>query len=551
MDIQHPLHMSYNPDHPWPAAPTLRMELHYQERIVRCYKDRPESVDELLRQAAADAPGSEAVVDGQRRYTYMELDTAADAIALGLRARGIEPGQRVALLLSNRLEFVECLFGIIRMGAIAVPLNVREQRFELQSILRHAEARVLIHEAELRDRLPSIEEVPSLVHRIAVGGPSPGSEPLESLCVLNGKPAAPLREDDTAVIVYTSGTTGRPKGVMLTHVSIITSAMNYELCWGLNGRDRTIMAVPANNVTGLVAVLFTMVRACGATIMLRDFKAARFLELAASERMTYAILVPTMYNLFLLQTDFADYDLSHWRVGAYGGALMPVQTIERLATRLPHVQLLNVYGSTETTGPATVSPLNTGRLRPDTVGHPVPSAQVVVVDDRGVEVPNGKSGEVLIAGANVAAGYWKDVEATRSAFVGGYWRSGDVGSLTLDGYLKILDRTKDQINRGGYKVYSAEVEEVLMRHPAVIDAAVIPTSDFVLGEKTHAVVHVGGGSVSAVELKSFCAERLSDYKVPDFVTLVHQPLPRSDNGKILKRRIDDWIRSVAPSGESP
>lgn len=543
--------MLYNPKHQlWPASPPMRLELHYQERIVRCYSDQPGSVDELLRQAAADAPNSEAVVDEQRRCNYMELDMAADAIALGLLARGVAAGDRVALLLSNRLEFVECLFGIIRMGAIAVPLNVRERRFELQSILQHAEAKVLIHEANLRDRLPSTEEVPTLTHRIAVGGASPGSEPFDSLYALNGKPAAPLRKDDTAVIVYTSGTTGRPKGVMLTHLSIVTSTINYELCWGLNGRDRSVMAVPANNVTGLVAVLFTMVRTCGATIMMRDFKAARFLELAASERMTYAILVPTMYNLFLLQTDFRDYDLRHWRIAAYGGALMPARTIETLAAALPHLQLLNAYGATETTSPATLSPLDTGPSRADTVGCPVPSAEVIVVDDRGCEVPTGKSGEVWIAGANVAVGYWKDIEATRSAFVGGYWRSGDIGSLTLDGYLKILDRRKDQINRGGYKVYSVEVESVLMQHSAVVEAVIIPTSDPVLGEKTHAIVHVDAESVTAVELKRFCAERLSDYKVPDFVTFVHQPFPRSDNGKILKRGIADWIKSLVKSDES-
>ncbi|HKQ82264.1 MAG TPA: class I adenylate-forming enzyme family protein [Steroidobacteraceae bacterium] len=526
------------------------MELHYQERVVRCYDNRPRSVDELLRQAAADAPTSEAVVDGPRRCNYVELDAAADAIALGLLARGVRPGERVALLLANRIEFVECLFGIIRMGAVAVPLNVREQRFELRSVLQHAEATVLIHEADLRDRLPSIDEVPSLIHRFAVGGSCAGSEPLDSLYALNGKPVAPLSEDETAVIVYTSGTTGRPKGAMLTHLSLVTSAMNYESCWGLDGRDRSIMTGPANNVTGLVANILTMVRACGATIMMREFKATRFLELAATERMTYALLVPTMYHLCLLQGNFSDYDLSRWRVGAYGGALMPVRTIERLATALPHVQLLNVYGSTETTSPATLSPLGTGRLRPDTVGRPVPSAEIIVVDERGIEVTNGKSGEVWIAGANVAVGYWKDAEATRSAFVGGYWRSGDIGTFTADGYLKILDRSKDLINRGGYKVHSTELEQVLMQHTAVIEAAVIPASDPVLGEKTHAVVQVGGRSVSAVELKSFCADRLSDYKVPDFVTFVHQPLPRSNNGKILKRGLGDWVRSLAQSGEA-
>jgi acyl-CoA synthetase (AMP-forming)/AMP-acid ligase II len=280
-----------------------------------------------------------------------------------------------------------------------------------------------------------------------------------------------------------------------------------------------------------------MVKAGGTTIFQTAFKAPDFLALAAKERMTYTLMVPAMYNLCLLQASFDDYDLSAWRVGGYGGSPMPIATVRRLAEKLPRLRLSNIYGSTETTSPSTITPPGEVEARIDAVGKPVPCCDIRIVDDDGREVPAGESGEVWIAGGHVGAGYWNNAEATRANFTAGYWHSGDIGAMTADGYLKILDRKKDMINRAGYKVYSAEVEDVLCHHPGIGEAAVVAEPDPVLGEKSHAFVLPRNGSLTVEEVRAFCRERLSDYKIPDFVTFVDQPLPRNANGKILKRAL--------------
>jgi len=208
-----------------------------------------------------------------------------------------------------------------------------------------------------------------------------------------------------------------------------------------------------------------------------------------------------------------------------------------LAEKLPNLQLSNIYGSTETTSPSTITPLGMVEAKIDCVGQPVPCCDIKIVDDDGIEVPRGASGEIWIAGGHVGAGYWNNPVATAANFTAGYWHSGDIGCMTDDGYIKVLDRKKDMINRAGYKVYSAEVEDVLAHHPQVGEAAVVAEPDPVLGEKTHAFVLVKEGTLTADDIKLFCRERLSDYKVPDFVTFVDQPLPRNANGKILKRAL--------------
>jgi acyl-CoA synthetase (AMP-forming)/AMP-acid ligase II len=380
--------------------------------------------------------------------------------------------------------------------------------------------------------------VPTLVHTFSVGGDAPGAESFDRR--LEDRPPIPpvaVDEEATAVILYTSGTTGKPKGAMLTQMSMVISALHYQSCWGLHAGDRALMAVPATHVTGLVAILLTMVRAGGTVIFQRVFKAADFLALAASERITYTLMVPAMYNLCLLQASFADYDLSAWRVGGYGGSPMPIATVRKLAEKLPGLFLVNAYGSTETTSPSTLTPPGEAEARIDTVGRPVPCCEIRIMDDDGHEVSPGESGEIWIKGGQVSRGYWGNPEATRANFTAGFWHSGDIGALTADGYLRVLDRKKDMINRAGYKVYSAEVEDVLAHHPLIGEAAVVAEPDPVLGEKTHAFILPTDGLLTADAVKAYCRERLSDYKVPDFVTFVDQPLPRNANGKILKRSL--------------
>lgn len=217
---------------------------------------------------------------------------------------------------------------------------------------------------------------------------------------------------------------------------------------------------------------------------------------------------------------------------------MPVATIEMLAEKLPHLQLLNAYGATETTSPSTIMPWTRWRDHFDSVGITVPCGEIKIVDDVGSELPRGSAGELWIAGPMVVPGYWQRPEANRSEFVSGFWRSGDIGSMDTDGFVRVFDRKKDMINRGGFKVFSAEVENVIVGLEGVLECAIIGRNDPVLGQRVHAIVVVADEScLSPDSVKDFCSQRLADYKVPETVTLCTAPLPRNANGKVLKARL--------------
>ncbi|MEO6025134.1 MAG: class I adenylate-forming enzyme family protein [Burkholderiales bacterium] len=521
-----------------PLEYAMRYEAHFGSRVVRCFQHRPASVDELFRSALTRFPDHDVIVASSgERWSYRKLDEAVSRVAAGFVARGLQPGDRIALLVGNDPAFVIALLAAARLNAITVPLNIREQTPELEFALNQCGAKMLVHEANLAERLPQPSALPGLQYRFAVNGDCADSESF--LALLKSESAqtisAASNEEDVAVILYTSGTTGKPKGATLTHLNIVHSVMHYDLCMAIRPGNRSLLAVPASHVTGLVAIILQMIRCGGCIVMLREFKAKACLELMAKERITHSIMVPAMYNLFLLQPDFDGYDLSAFRCGGYGGAPMPQATIAALAKKLPNLVLINAYGSTETTSPSTMMPLGLGASHSDSVGQVVPCGDVRVMDNLGHEVPRGESGELWIGGPMVVPGYWMNPEATQKSFCAGYWKSGDIGSIDADGFVRIHDRIKDMINRGGYKIYSAEVENVMSHHPLVIESAVIPVPDPVLGEKVQAVVVRRNSSLTVDALRNFCAEHLSDYKVPDFFVLRDEPLPRNANGKILKR----------------
>jgi len=325
---------------------------------------------------------------------------------------------------------------------------------------------------------------------------------------------------------------------VLTHLGAVHSVLHYQYALKLREADIAALAAPASHVTGLVAILLPMLRVAGTTIMLSTFKADAFLDVMARERVNYTLLVPAMYNLCLRTPGFATRDLAAWRVGGYGGAPMPVAVIERLAEALPGLALSNIYGATETTSPTSVLAPSEAIARADTVGRPLPCADVLVVDDRGCEVAPGERGELLIGGPMTVPGYWDDVAANASSFVAGYWKSGDVGSIDADGYLRIHDRMKDVVNRGGYKVYSVEVENVIAQCPGVIECAVLGYPDSVLGERVAAFIRMDeAAEPSQQAIRQFCAIGLSDYKVPEAIVFLSEPLPRNANGKVLKANL--------------
>lgn len=525
----------------------MRYEAHFRDRVFRCYAQRPASVMAMFAEAVAAAPDGDALVCQEQRLSYRELSRQVDRVAANLAARGAQSGERVGVLVGNSNEFVIGVLGALRLGAIAVPLSIREQREGIGYVLEHCGASVLIHDAELATKVPAAEVVPALRHRFVVGGAVAGAEPFAALLSDDAPtpPPAVVSEEDTAIILYTSGTTGRPKGAMLTHLNLVHSVMHFEQSMDLRPGERSIMAVPGSHVTGLVANLLTMVRVAGCTIIMRSFDVHEYLRLAAEEGATHTIMVPAMYNLCLLRGDFAKLDLSRWRIGGFGGAPMPEATIARLREQLPNLQLINAYGATETTSPTTVMPADATAKYPDSVGRPVAGGDLRLMDDYGREVAPGETGELWIAGPMVVPGYWNNPQATADNFTGGYWRSGDVGSIDAQGFVRLFDRKKDMIIRGGYNIYSVELENVLQGLAGVAECGVVGRPDPVLGEKIHVFICASDPALTADDVKRYCAERLADYKIPDFVTIQAESLPRNANGKLIKRA----LREQAAAGE--
>jgi O-succinylbenzoic acid--CoA ligase len=530
--------------HHWWAdspLPSVRNEAHYGDRIVRCFAQRVGSFYELLSSTVAKHGENEALICGPNRVKWRTVANEVARAAGGLTKAGVGRGDRVAMFMSNREEFVVLLFAIQQLGAIAVPIGTREQREGLSWVLGQSGAKMICLDADLVDRLPTRPETPSLEIVVLCGtGDASGGGMLAYRDLVSASPCtavAQVDEEDVAVILYTSGTTGRPKGAMLTHLNIVHSTQHFVSCMDLTFKDRSMLAVPASHVTGLIANVAAMVAAGGALIIVPAFKAIDFLALAAKERVTHTLMVPAMYNLLLLEPEFSGYDLSAWRIGGYGGAPMPVASIDALAQRLPGLTLLNAYGATETTSPTTMMPPGLTRQYAYSVGVPLPCAEVLVVNDGGQQVLPGDIGEIWISGPMVVRGYWENPDASAREFTAGWWHSGDLGSIDADGFVRVLDRKKDMLNRGGYKIFSLEVENTLMQLNGVIEVGIVGKPCPVLGERVHAFIYAKPGTVTLEVVRAHCADRLADYKTPESITLVDTPLPRNANGKLLKREL--------------
>jgi O-succinylbenzoic acid--CoA ligase len=538
--------MNHWQDYPVPAMSKKAL---FGDRIVPCFVNRPASFHELVERSLVRRPQSEALVCGSQRWTYAQCNGVAGRLAAGFQTAGVRAGDRVVMFIDNRAEFVFVLLALQRLGAVAVPVGVREQRPGLAYIARQCGALAIVSVAALAERIPQGEDAPALRLRVSIGpAPEPGWLTLDDW--LTGSAAAPVphagAETEVAVILYTSGTTGHPKGAMLTHLNIAHSAIHYQACMKLGPQDRSALAVPASHVTGLIAVIASMLHVGGTIVVVPEFRADSFVALLQDERITHTLMVPAMYNLCLLHPTFAGAKLDAWRIGGYGGAPMPMATIEALAQRLPGLTLLNAYGATETTSPTTMMPMGDTASHADSVGVTLPAARVLIMDEQGAELPPGEVGEIWIGGPMVVPGYWDNPQATASSFTAGYWHSGDLGWVDAQGYVRVNDRKKDMINRGGYKIYSIEVENVLMAYPGVLEAAIIARPCPVLGERVHAVVYGSGLLPDDEALRRHCAQRLADYKVPETITWSATPLPRNANGKVMKRLLRDAAAGANP-----
>jgi long-chain acyl-CoA synthetase len=511
----------------------------------------------ILEQHTRRRPHAEAVVCGDRRLTYAELNAWANQVANALAVSGIGRGDHVALLCPNLPYFPAIYFGILKAGATVVPLNVLLKPREIAYHLRDSDAKAFFC-FQGTPELPmgeaakaAVAVVPSCKSLIILPSPLlPADADPDTIAFprfIAGQPSTfqtfDTGPDDTAVILYTSGTTGQPKGAELTHLNMVVNGMvSAELCAGSadeNGRHATAVTLPLFHATAQTAQMLAFLHLGGTLVLLPRFDPQALLAAMTAERVTHWVGVPTMYWTLLKHAREQNVDTSRvastLRLAVSGGAPMPVELMADFE-RTFGVRIIEGYGLSETAPVASFNHLDRPS-KPGTVGQPLFAVEIMVVDDKDEPVETGQPGEVVIRGHNVMKGYYKQPDATAEALRNGWFHTGDIGILDAEGYLRIVDRKKDMILRGGFNVYPRELEEVMLTHPDVSLVAVVGVPDDRLGEEVKAfVVKQPGSSMSEDDLRDWCKEQFAAYKYPRLIEF-RTDLPTSATGKILKREL--------------
>ncbi|MFC6886877.1 MULTISPECIES: long-chain-fatty-acid--CoA ligase [Actinomadura] len=501
----------------------------------------------VLRDRAERHPDRVAFVAGDTAITYRDFDRRADQAAAALAAAGVGHGDRVAILDKNSLEYAEQLFGAARIGAVQVPVNYRLAPDEVAYIVNNAQARVFLVGPEFVPVLDAIAgKLEHTAHLIVIGGEGHAyRDYAEWLAPHEGAPRLDDDAFDTSdvfVQLYSSGTTGLPKGVMLTHDNFASVLPLTNDRWGLTAESVLMVAMPMYHVAGnalTVCVVFDGITG----VITREPDPVAIAREIERHRVTHTFLVPALLQFMRLVPEVAEADMSSLRLLLYGASPISEDVLRGAMEMLPGTGFMQVYGLTETTGAITMLPVedhdpdgpNAHRIR--SAGLPNPSCALRIADPATLdELPAGEVGEILCRTPQNMKGYWGMPDATASALLpGGWFRTGDAGYLDEDGYLYIHDRVKDMIISGGENIYPAEVENVLMDHPAVTDCAVIGVPDDRWGETPKAIV-VLAGDVSDADLIGYCRERLAHFKCPTSVER-RDAIPRNPTGKILKREL--------------
>jgi long-chain acyl-CoA synthetase len=495
----------------------------------------------MVAESARRAPGKPAVILGETKVSYAQLDAQSDRVAASLTAAGLAPGDRVGLQLPNIPQFVIAYFGILKAGGVVVPMNVLLKAAEIEFQLRDSGARALITFGGCLDEAAKAAASAAVGSLYVAAGTAPlvAGVPFDTL--LGGDPPGPqlaVRSPaDPAVIIYTSGTTGVPKGAVLSHVTLYMNADIPGRLFEFRADDVVVVALPLFHIFGLSSIMNTCVLLGGTMSLVPRFEAAAVLDVVQRDRATVFEGVPTMYVALLQAPGLASYDLSSLRVAISGGAPIPAEIIDSFERRFG-VTILEGYGLSETASTTTFN-VSAAERKIYSVGKPIWGVSVQVWDSQGRPLPPGAEhvGEIVVRGPNVMTGYHNNPEATAEAFAGGWFHTGDLGYFDDDGFLFIVDRIKDLIIRGGYNVYPREVEEAIYTHPAVAEAAVIGIPDATMGEEVHAIVAIQAGqSVTEGELIDFVRQRVAAYKYPRTVEF-RDSLPKGATGKILKKEL--------------
>jgi long-chain acyl-CoA synthetase len=488
---------------------------------------------ENLTTTAGREPDRSALRLDEAQTTYAQLDEASARVAGLLRARGVEPGDRVGIMLPNVPYFAVCYYGVLRAGGTVVPMNVLLKAREVSFYLGDPEAKVCFAWHDFADQAEA-------------GGAETGAEvvpvaPGEFDALLAGtdpdEGIAERSDDDTAVLLYTSGTTGTPKGAELTHSNL---SRNVESCLKLfetTSDDMVLGALPLFHSFGQTCALNASVRAGACLTLIPRFDPGKALGIIEQDRVTVFQGVPTMYAAMLNHPERESFDVSTLRLCASGGAAMPLEVMRGFEEAFGCV-VIEGYGLSETSPVASFNHPDRER-KSGSIGTPIEGVEMRVVDEDRNELPQGEVGEVAIRGHNIMKGYWRKPEATAEAIDSdGWFYTGDMARIDEDGYFFIVDRKKDMIIRGGYNVYPREIEEVIYEHPAVREAAVVGIPDDELGEEVGAAIALCEGADASVdEIRDFVKGQVAAYKYPRRIWIVDE-LPKGTTGKILKREIE-------------
>ena len=476
------------------------------------YLNRPASLVHMLRATVDEWPDKEALVElGGERISYTDLWERSARVSGGLLAMGIQRGDRVAIRLGNGINWCSAFFGVLMAGAVVVPVNTRFSEAEVVHVVTDSGSKVIIMPGQsLPDGAPFVVD--------------------------------DLKPQDLAAIFYTSGTTGFPKGATTTHEAFLS---NIETCRRISdlpfdGSGRTLISVPLFHVTGCNSQLLPTCEGGGTAVIMPVFDVKLFLRTITEERLNILTTVPAVYWLALNQANFREIDTSAINRCSYGGAPMPPDLVAKLMEAFPNARLGNGFGLTECCSVATFLPHEYSKRRPETVGFAAPVVDLKLAD---VDLHTGV-GELLIRGPNVSLGYWNNPEATAETFVDHWLHTGDMARIDDEGFVQIVDRKKDMVNRGGENVYCVEVENALAAHPAVFEVAVTAVPDSMMGEKVGAViVPKPGQNPTIADILAFARTQLAEFKVPQYVILRKEALPRNPGGKVIKKQLRenvDW-----------
>ena len=504
---------------------------------------------EIVARNARKFPDNEILVFGENRITCGQLDERVNRLANAMLSLGVGKGDKVGTLLANCIEQVEIFFAAAKIGAVNVPLNIRLSSTEIAYILSNSDTKILFAGTGFLDMVEKIQGDLPLIQEIVAVNPKSGTphRNYEDVLAAGGpiRPEVCLNDEDDAFIIYTSGTTGKAKGAVLSHQNLTVQAMtlNYENALSIPrnpglpppSQKKSLSIVPLFHVAGITSTIKTMLAMI--PVVVKDYDPVVLLSTIEKERITEIFLVPAMWQMIINHPDFKKYDVTSLRIASYGTAPTPNPLKVRILEAFPNAELSESFGQTEMS-PTTTKMRHQDALRKEgSTGLPVFNTEVRVVDDDMNDVPVGAVGEAVYRGPCMFKGYYKNPEANKEAFQGGWFHSGDLVRRDEDGFLYVVDRKKDMIISGGENIYSAEVEEVLYAHPGILETAVVGIPDPKWGETVKAfAVLKPGKETTADEIIGFCKKSLAGYKCPKYIDFI-KSLPRNAAGKVLKKEL--------------